>query len=246
MGVFMTINIKNMDINYIQYGSSNGKDVVLLHGWGQNIEMMNPIGKKLEDKYRITILDLPGHGGSSEPENAITIYDYCEVLREFLEKLKIEKPILVGHSFGGRVSIVYSSRYDVEKLILLGAPCIRREEKISLKVKLLKSLKKVPGLNKFEDFAKKHIGSRDYRNASPVMRKILVNVVNEDLSDCARKIICPTLLIWGTNDTEAPLEDAKELEKIISDAGLVVYENGTHYTYLEFLVPVCKVIKTFI
>ena len=79
-----------------------------------------------------------------------------------------------------------------------------------------------------------------------MMRKILVNTVNEDLSNCARKIVCPTLLIWGRNDTEAPLEDAEELESIIKDAGLVVYDNGTHYAYLEFLLPVCKVIKTFI
>lgn len=244
MGVIMRIFVKNVDINYIQYGE--GSDVVLLHGWGQNIAMMDPIGKKLADKYRITILDLPGHGESSEPKEVITIYDYCEILRLFLDKLNIVNPVIIGHSFGGRIGIIYSSLYDVRKLVLLGAPCIRKEEKLSFKVKTLKALKKVPLLNKFEGFAKKHMGSRDYRVASPIMRGILVNTVNEDLSDCARKIKCPVLLIWGDCDTEAPIEDARELEKIIKDAGLVVYENGTHYTYLEFLVPVCKVIKTFI
>ena len=141
MGVIMTINIKNMDINYIQYGK--GKDIVLLHGWGQNIEMMNPIGKRLEDNFRITVLDLPGHGASSEPLAAITIYDYCEILREFLEKLEIKNPILIGHSFGGRIAIIYASNYKTEKLVLLGAPCIRKKEKMSLKVKTLKTLKKI-------------------------------------------------------------------------------------------------------
>lgn len=244
MGVIMTINVKDIDINYIQYGK--GEDIVLLHGWGQNIEMMNPIGKRLENNFRITVLDLPGHGSSSEPVDAITIYDYCEILKEFLDKLEIDNPILIGHSFGGRIAIIYASKYRTKKLVLLGAPCVRKEEKLSLKVRTLKFLKKVPVVNKLEGFAKRHIGSSDYRNASDIMRKILVNTVNEDLSDCAKKIICPTLLIWGSNDTEAPLEDAKILESIISDAGLVVYENGTHYAYLEFLIPVCKVIKTFI
>lgn len=244
MGVIMTIKVKNIDINYIQYGK--GEDVILLHGWGQNIEMMDPIGKQLEKKYRVTILDLPGHGASSEPLEVLTIYDYCEILQEFLEKLDISNPTIIGHSFGGRIAIIYASKYNTKKLVLLGAPCIRKETKESLKVKILKKLKKIPGLNKFEGFAKKHIGSRDYRNASEMMRKILVNTVNEDLSNCARKIVCPTLLIWGRNDTEAPLEDAEELESIIKDAGLVVYDNGTHYAYLEFLLPVCKVIKTFI
>ena len=239
----MIVNIKDIDVNYIQYGKGD-KNIVLLHGWGQNIEMMDPIGKRLEKIATITIIDLPGHGNSAEPKDEITIYDYCEVVKELLDKLKIKKPILIGHSFGGRISIIYASKYDTEKLILLGAPCIRKEQKLSTKVKILKGLKKVPGLNKFEGFAKKHIGSRDYKNASVVMRKILVNTVNEDLTPCAEKIKCPTLLIWGDNDTEAPLEEAQELEKIINDAGLVVYEGGTHYTYLEFINPVCNVIKT--
>lgn len=244
MGVTMIMNIKNIDINYVQYGE--GADVILLHGWGQNIEMMDPLGKNLSNKWKITILDLPGHGKSSEPLEAITIYNYCEILKEFLEKLNIKNPIIIGHSFGGRIGIIYASLYSTKKLILLGAPCIRKKENMTLKVKVLKKLKTVPGLNKLEGFAKKHIGSKDYRNASNIMRQVLVNTVNEDLSECARKIKCPTLLIWGDCDTEAPLEDAKELEKIIKDAGLVVYENGTHYTYLEFLLPVCKVIRTFI
>lgn len=241
----MILNVKNIDVNYIQYGSGK-KNIVLLHGWGQNIEMMNPIGKRLEKLATITVIDLPGHGESSEPKEELTIYDYCEIVKELLDKLKIKKPILIGHSFGGRIAIIYASKYSTEKLILLGAPCIRKEQKVSTKVKVLKGLKKVPGLNKLEGFAKKHIGSRDYRNASEIMRKILVNTVNEDLSDCAKKIECPTLLIWGDNDQEALLEEAQELEKIMKDAGLIVYEGGTHYTYLEFIDPVCNVIKTFI
>ncbi len=244
MGVMMIIKVKDLDINYIQYGE--GSDIVLLHGWGQNIKMMEPIGEKLASKFKVTILDLPGHGNSSEPKEALTIYDFCEILKEFLDKLKIDNPIIIGHSFGGRIAIIYASHYDTEKLILLGAPCVRKKEKLGLKIKTLKQLKKIPVLNKFEEFAKKHIGSRDYRNANPIMRQILVNTVNEDLSDCARKIKCPTLLIWGEYDNEAPVEDAKILEKLIDDSGLIIYPNGSHYTYLEFLNPVCKVIKTFI
>ena len=147
---------------------------------------------------------------------------------------------------GSFIARCFAAKYGAEKLILLGAPCIRKNTKVSAKTKVLKGLKKVPGLNKLEGFAKKHIGSRDYKAASPIMREILVNTVNEDLSESAKKIECSTLLIWGDNDTEAPLEEAQELEKIMKDAGLVVYEGGSHYTYLEFINPVCNVIKTFI
>lgn len=240
----MTINIRNINMNYIQYGS--GSDVVLLHGWGQNIAMMKPIGDRLQKNHRITILDFPGFGESEEPKTALTVYDYCEILEELLKKLKVKKPVIMGHSFGGRIAIIYASRNEVEKVVLFGSPCIRKEVKPSLKLRMLKSLKKIPGINKLEGFAKNHMGSRDYKNASEIMKKILVNVVNEDLSECAKKINVPTLLIWGDRDTEAPVEDAKELEKIIPDAGLIVLPNSTHYAYLENLPQVINILNNFL
>lgn len=240
----MTINIRNININYIQYGS--GSDAVLLHGWGQNIAMMKPIGDRLQKNHRITILDFPGFGESEEPKTALTVYDYCEILEELLKKLKVKKPVIMGHSFGGRIAIIYASRNEVEKVVLFGSPCIRKEVKPSLKLRMLKSLKKIPGINKLEGFAKNHMGSRDYKNASEIMKKILVNVVNEDLSECAKKINVPTLLIWGDRDTEAPVEDAKELEKIIPDAGLIVLPNSTHYAYLENLPQVINILNNFL
>lgn len=240
----MTINIRNININYIQYGS--GSDIVLLHGWGQNIAMMKPIGDRLQKNHRITILDFPGFGDSEEPKIALTVYDYCEILEELLKKLKVKKPVIMGHSFGGRIAIIYASRNEVEKVVLFGSPCIRKEVKPNLKLRMLKSLKKIPGINKLEGFAKNHMGSRDYKNASEIMKKILVNVVNEDLSECAKKINVPTLLIWGDRDTEAPVEDAKELEKIIPDAGLIVLPNSTHYAYLENLPQVINILNNFL
>lgn len=244
MGVNMKINVKDIDVNYIQYGK--GKDIVLLHGWGQNIEMMRPLGDRLEKNYRITIIDLPGFGESDEPKEVFTVNDYCLVVEEILKKLKIKKPTMIGHSFGGRVSIIYASRNDVDKVILFGSPCIRKEEKLSMKVRVLKFMKKVPVVNKLEGFAKKHIGSRDYKNASEMMRKILVETVNTDLSEYAKKIDAPTLLIWGDNDLEEPVENAKELEKIMKDAGLIVLPNSSHYAYLENINQVVNIIKEFV
>ena len=239
----MKVSVKDIDVNYIQYGK--GSDIVLLHGWGQNIEMMKPLAEKLEKCHRVTIVDLPGYGDSEEPKTEWTIYDYCDAIEELVRKLKINNPIVMGHSFGGRIAIIYASRNDVKKLVLFGTPCIRKEEKVSTKVKVLKILKKVPLLKNFEEFAKKHIGSEDYRKATPIMRKILVNTVNEDLSLCAKCIKCPTLLIWGDNDEAVYLEEAKEIEKLIPDSGLIVYEGGTHYTYLEFINPISGVLKSF-
>ena len=242
----MRKNINDVEINYIRYGNTDGENVVLLHGWGQNIEMMKPIGNALSKEFNVTIIDLPGHGESSEPPFPWHVFDYVNAVKKLLEELKIDNPILIGHSFGGKISLLYASMYKTEKLVLFGSPFKKEIQKLSLKTKILKSLKKVPLLNKLEGFAKKHIGSADYRNASDTMRKVLVNTVNLDITEEVKKINASTLIIWGTLDEAVPLEHAYELETLIKDAGVVVYENCTHYAYLENLNQTINVLYSFL
>lgn len=239
------MNINDVYINYIEYGKEDGNTIVLLHGWGQNIEMMKPVGDALSKKFKIVILDLPGYGKSSEPKTSWTIEDYASMLKEFLDKLKIKNPILMGHSFGGKISLYYASKYNVKKLVLFASPFKKEIQKTSFKLKLLRILKKIPLLRKLENFAKKHMGSTDYRNATPLMRDILVKTVNLDLTEEVKKIKCPTLIFWGTKDTAVNIKRAYELESLIEDSGLIVYE-GTHYAYLEFLPQVVNVLKNFL
>ena len=240
----MTKKVNLTDINYIQYGNDKGKDIVLLHGWGQNIEMMKPLGDLLADNYHITIIDLPGFGKSKEPATILDVGDYTEIVHDLLKSLKVVKPTLMGHSFGGRISIRYGASYDVEKLVLCGAPCVKTKKELTLKEKMLKSVKKLPGMEKLADIAKNYIGSTDYKNASPMMRDILVKVVGEDLSEYAKKIKVPVILIWGEYDEAVPLEEGRMLEKLLSDGAMIVLP-GTHYAYLENLYQVGAIINKF-
>ena len=240
------MNIKDVYVNFIQYGNKSGKNIVLLHGWDKNIEMIDTIGKRLQKDFYITIIDLPGFGKSSEPTYGYTVYDYFEIVDELLRKLKIKNPIMIGHSFGGRISIIYAAKKGVEKLVLLASPFKRSVKKNTFKIKLLKFLKKVPVVKELESYMKTKIGSRDYRNATPIMRLILVNTVNEDLTEYLKQIESPTLLIWGDLDTEAPLEDAKYAETIMKDAGLIIYQGATHYAYLERINEVINVLNVFL
>ena len=241
----MIKKIKETNINYIRYGNPDGKNIVLLHGWGQNIQMMQPIGDLIETDYNITIIDLPGFGQSDEPKDVWTVYDYADCIQELLKELKINEPILVGHSFGGKVSLVYASKYKVKKLVALASPFCKEQKKVPLKTKIYKFVKKVPVLNLLEPIVKKYVGSKDYNNASEMMRKILVCTVNTEIYEDLPKINCPTLLVWGTNDTAVPINRAYELEEIIKDAGVVKYEGATHYAYLERLYELVNVLKVF-
>lgn len=240
----MKKKINDVDINYVRFGVESGKNLVLLHGWGQNIEMMLPIGNALQAEYNITIVDLPGHGESEEPKYAWHVIDYVNAIHELLNSLGIEQPIMLGHSFGGKISLLYSSMYEVEKVIVFGSPF--KKSRLSLKSVILKGCKKIPLVNKLENFAKKHIGSTDYKNASEIMRQVLVNTVNTDISEEVKKIKVPTLIVWGSRDEAVPLEHAYILESLIKDAGVVVYENCTHYAYLEDLGKTIRIISSFI
>lgn len=234
--------IKNIRVNYKQYGK--GDDIVLLHGWGQNIAMMDPIGEKLKDNYRITIIDLPGFGLSNEPDFAYTVSDYAVLVHDLLIELEINNPILIGHSFGGRISIVYASLYDVKKIVLFGSPCVRHEY-VSKKQNALKKMKKIKILKPIVNIMKKHMGSIDYKNASPMMRDVLVKTVNEDLSSYAKKIKCQALLIWGENDEAVPVSEARELDDLLENSALIVLP-GTHYCYLENLDRVISILENFL
>lgn len=242
----MIKKIKEVNINYEVYGKKDAVSLVLLHGWGQNIAMMKPIADPFQDQFQIIIIDLPGYGESEEPTYAWQVEDYKEAIHLLLESLNVENPIMIGHSFGGKISLLYASQYSIKKLILLASPFKKEIQKLSTKTKVLKQLKKVPGLNKLEQFAKRHIGSEDYRKASPLMREILVNTVNLDITDQISKIKCPALIIWGTEDEAVPIKRAYELEQLIPDSGVVIYEQCTHYAYLERLGQTINVLNAFL
>ena len=239
------MKIDGLNINYLDYGNKNGKAIVLLHGWGQNIEMMNMLGKPFEKDFRIIVIDFPGFGNSDEPKEVMGVGEYTSVVEKMLIKLNIDSPILIGHSFGGRVAVKFASRNKTDRVILL-SPALRGHDKKSLKSKFLKFLKKVPILKELEDWAKNHIGSRDYKAASPMMKKVLVKVVTEDLSQDAKKIKAPVILIYGDNDAEVPQEDTLLYEKLIPDCGLILYEGCTHYAYLERINQTINILNNFI
>lgn len=242
----MIHTVNGINMNYIRYGNPKGNPLIFLHGWGQNIEMMKPVADPLQNDFDVIIIDLPGHGNSSEPECVLEIPDFVECIRSLVESLNVRKPTMIGHSFGGKICLLYASKYEVDKLILFGSPFKKEIAKLSLKTKALKQIKKIPGMHMFEEFAKKHIGSTDYKNASPIMRQILVSHVNYDITEKVKKITCPTLIVWGTNDEAVDISRAYELESLIPDAGLVVYEGCTHYAYLENLNQTIRVMNSFL
>jgi pimeloyl-ACP methyl ester carboxylesterase len=164
------------------------------------------------------------------------------VVEKFCQKLNIENPILIGHSFGGRISILFSSRNQTSKVMLVDAAGIvpKRTLKYHIKVRSYKIYKKLLPLFVGKHEAERRIeerrnrsGSADYRAAQGIMRAIFVKIVNEDLKYVMPKIKAPTLMIWGELDTATPLSDARTMEKLIKGSGVAVMKGCGHYSFLD-------------
>lgn len=234
------VDIDNTRIFYVESGK--GYPLVLLHGWGCDSIIFKHIQTFFSEWFRVVAIDFPGFGKSDTPDEPWDIYKYANITKKTIQALKLEKPILLGHSFGGRVSLIIAPEIQSKKIILTGSAGIKpkRPLKYYIKVysyKALKQLLNLPGLKaKREEILEKYrqkAGSQDYKNAKPIMKQILVKVVNEDLRHLMPKISSPTLLLWGENDTATPLADGKNMEKLIPGSGLVIIKNAGHYCFIE-------------
>ena len=239
------IKLKDININYKYIDNNSNDTLVFLHGWGQNIQMMEPLANRFINKFNIVIIDLPGFGKSEEPKEVWSIYDYSSLVHDLINELKINNPILIGHSFGGKIALVYASLYEIKKLVVFGSPFCKEIKELPLKTKIYKFVKKTPVLNILAKPLANMIGSTDYKNSSGIMRSIMVKHVNLDVIEDVKKINAPTLIIWGDKDEAVNVNRAYELEKLIKDSGVVIYENATHYAYLERLNEVAIVLNSF-
>ncbi len=250
----MNISIGDINVNYFEKGDKASEEaVVMLHGWGSNITLFENAAAFVAGKYFVAAPDMPGFGETPEPPYAWNVDDYTDFVIEFIKKLGLKKVILLGHSFGGRVIIKLVNRkelpFTVTRLILVDSAGIRPEKTAEQlkKEKIMKTGKKLLAFSpKLLKFFQSMVGSADYKAASPLMREILVNVVNEDLSHLLPTINQETLLIWGTLDTATPIADAEKMEQLIPEAGLARIEGVGHYSFLENPVVFEAILESYL
>lgn len=214
-----------------------GQPMILLHGWGANMKLMDPLYEYFKKQYLVCNVDLPGFGKSKEPEKAYTIYDYVKVVREIVIQYDLENPIFIAHSFGARIAFIYASLYKCAYLIITGGAGIKPHRSMDYYLKIYAY--KILNYLQIEN----QLGSKDYQKASPIMRKTLVNVVNEKIDENIKKIDCTILLVWGEKDEETPLYMAKEILKLNTQSSLIVFEEEDHYAYyhqIHRFISVCE------
>lgn len=230
----------------VKITGSGDETVIMLQGWGTDLGVYDSVADAINDKYRFVQFDLPGFGGSDEPEEPWNVDAYADFFCRFVQALDIKKATLIGHSYGGRIIIKLAARdnlpFEIKNIVLIDSAGImpKRSFKQKFNIKKYKIIKKIVNVKliyalfpELIDDWRSRQGSADYRNASPIMRQCMVMAVNEDLTELLDKIKQDTLLIWGDMDTATPISDAKLMEERIPGSGLAVLKGCGHFSFLE-------------
>jgi pimeloyl-ACP methyl ester carboxylesterase len=249
----MKIIVQNLATEYLDEGK--GKVALFLHGWQDNLHTFDSLASLLSPTLRIIRLDLPGFGNSETPKEIWDLNNYIQFVKDFIQKLDIQVYAIVGHSFGGRITIKGEStkKFQTQKIILICSAGITKNHTFNNLV--FKLLTKIGGLITYipplifwrEEIRKKiynFIGS-DYLNTGK-LKEIFLKIISEDLSASAKKILTPTLLIWGENDTEILLSDGKQLAGLIPNSKLKVISGAGHFVHKEKPQEIAKLAQEFL
>lgn len=209
------------------FGSSYGRadpEILALHGWGRTHRDFDTVLAGLD----AVALDLPGFGSSPEPPEVWGAEAYAEAVVEVARSFA-RPPVVVGHSFGGRVAVSLAAKHpsEVRSLVLIGVPLVRAPGRAPARsprgYRLVKWAHRMGIVSESRlEAARQRHGSADYRAADGRMRDILVKVVNESYENQLDQLAVPVHLLWGSEDTAAPPAIAQEALRRMEAHGVAV------------------------
>jgi pimeloyl-ACP methyl ester carboxylesterase len=221
--------------------------VLALHGWGRR---GNDFTRSLSG-FDALALDLPGFGATPAPDEPIGASGYADLVLPVLDVFDAP-PVLLGHSFGGRIAVCLAADHPerVGPLILSGTPLIRSApvRKPSMGYRMVRSLNRagIVSDERMEEIRRSR-GSADYRAASGVMRDILVKVVSETYEDELARLVSRVMLLWGAEDHEVPVAIAERSLLMIRQAGgsaeLEVLQGIGHFVPTEAPDAITRVLE---
>ncbi len=223
-----------------------GAPVLLIHGWGASIDLLQPFAQRLSRRgYCCYMFDLPGFGESDAPPAPFAVADYARFCLAYLDFHELDTAHYFGHSLGGRIGLLLGAEHSqrLRAMALSNSAGLRVAPPWHRRARLkfyqtaragLERLGAEAAVTRLRQLYNQRYGSADYQNASPIMRQTLIKVVEQDLLDCARRVPVPTILIWGDQDTDTPLWMGETLEREMPDAALITHAGAGHYAYLDF------------
>lgn len=229
---------QTFDISYEILNPDAPVDLIVLHGWGSNKEIMKNAFSPFMDSFRHIYIDLPGFGKSTCPI-ALKTSDVTRIIELFMIHVNASKDIILGHSFGGKVALLLQAKV----LVLVASAGIKVPKPLSIKLKIATTkVFNTLGLKKFRSL----FVASDAQNLSRPMYDTFKNVVDEDFAQIFSEYEGKALLCWGKSDTATPLSSAQKIQEFIKDSTLEVYK-GDHFFFVKEAQSVSeKIEETFL
>ncbi|HVX02108.1 MAG TPA: alpha/beta hydrolase [Nitrososphaera sp.] len=248
---------------YLDYGSpvKGAKDLVLLHGLGASSERWLQVAPTLSRYFRVVVPDIVGFGYSDKPTVEYTMDFFVDYLDGILQNLGIEKPHVVGSSFGGHLAAEYAirNRRRIDKLALASPAGIMRTSTPILDQYIMAALYPTyeNALKAFRDMARDpsivndetvtdFIKRMDLPNAKYAFMSTLLGMrYSPPLRGRLSSIIAPTLVIWGDDDRMIPVQYAKDFREV-PNCELVVIKDCGHTPYVEKPMTFNRIVLKFL
>lgn len=230
----IVIDNKIFDISYEIINPSATKDIIFLHGWGSNKDIMKSAFSRYLKDFRHIYIDLPGFGKSPN-EYVLTTNDYVNITSEFLKLLHSSKEFIAGHSYGGKVATLLNP----QNLILLSSAGILEEKPFDVKLKIF--FAKVLNFLGLKNITKR-FRSKDVDKMSENMYATFKNVVNEDFSSYFSDFSNKAFIFWGKDDKATSLESGQKIANLIKKSTFEAFE-GDHYFFIRKAKNICERIE---
>ncbi len=131
------VQVDGADLHFVIKGT--GRPVVFIHGNPGSCQDWSRLYGPVSSRYRMLAFDRPGHGHSQRPNHRdLTVDLQAVMLHEALNKLSIERPLLVGHSWGAALALVYALQFgeEVAGAVLVAPAAYESDDGVSFLSKL--------------------------------------------------------------------------------------------------------------
>ena len=213
-----------VDYDYKHKNDADGC-IVYLHGWLGNKHSFIAAQNYLQ-KYSSVSISFPPYL-DRQSIVPLTMFDFRNIVLGIIKLHNEKNIILICHSFGCRVALMMTTCAKVKKMIITCGAGIKPRKTIFSK---LNQKKKMTDECRFH-FGQR-TGSRDYEILDFVDKSTFKNIVNLDLKEYAKMIVCPCLLYWGKSDHETPKYMCHTFKKLMKNVRTKIVDGG-HFAYLE-------------
>ncbi|HEY1850368.1 MAG TPA: alpha/beta hydrolase, partial [Candidatus Binataceae bacterium] len=247
--------VGRMRLHYLDWGVKGRHPILFLHGGGLNAHTWDLVCLMLRHRYHCLALDQRGHGDSEWEPTADYRFDaQVADVEGFIEKLKLERPLLVGHSMGGFAAMGYAIRHAAS---MAGLVLVDIAPEISMQgsLKIRDFIRMDREMDSVEDFVERALKFNPMRNRELLRRSLLHNLRQQPngrwawkhdpnrmpqnfeherderktmIMDNAQNIVCPTLVLRGSRSDVLTDESAKEFSESVPKGRWLRIENAGH------------------